>query len=350
VEPFKGLLLGLFFMAVGMSIDFAALWAQAGTVLAVLLGFLAIKTVVLWAMARAMALPYQERPVFTLLLAQGGEFAFVVFQQAQGAGIFDAAVGSVLVGAVALSMLLTPLLLVAVDRFVMPRYARHGAAAPMPALDTPQDAPVIVAGFGRYGQIIGRMLYANKLRVTVLDHDADQVDAVRRFGFRVHYGDATRLDLLRMAGAATAKVLVVAIDNVDQSLELVDLVREHFPNLAIVARARNVAHYYRLRERGVTLIERETLDSALMSARSVLQQLGWHPHHARRLALRFRAHSVEQLERMLPHAGNQAQLISIAKEGRQQLEQLFGEERADVHARRVQGWGDGGPGAASPDR
>ena len=176
--------------------------------------------------------------------------------------------------------------------------------------------------------------------MTVLDHDADQIDVLRRFGFRVHYGDATRLDLLRMAGAATARVLVVAIDDVDQSLKLVDLAREHFPHLSIVARARNVAHYYRLRERGVSMIERETLDSALMSARSVLQVLGWQPHHARQQAMRFRAHSVEQIERMWPHAGNQAQLISIAKEGRQQLEELFGEERAEVQTRSREGWGD----------
>jgi len=339
VEPFKGLLLGLFFMAVGMSVDFAALWAQAGVVAAVLVGFLAVKALVLWGIARAMALPYQERPVFTLLLAQGGEFAFVVFQQATGAGVFSAQVSSVLVGAVALSMLLTPLLLVVIDRFVLPRYGR-GQSAQAPPLNTPQDAPVILAGFGRYGQIIGRMLYANRLRVTVLDHDADQIDVLRRFGFRVHYGDATRLDLLRMAGAATARVLVVAIDDVDQSLKLVDLAREHFPHLTVVARARNVAHYYRLRERGVSMIERETLDSALMSARSVLQVLGWQPHHARQQAMRFRAHSVEQIERMWPHAGNQTQLISIAKEGRQQLEELFGEERAEVQVRSDQGWGE----------
>ncbi|HET7868592.1 MAG TPA: glutathione-regulated potassium-efflux system protein KefC [Burkholderiaceae bacterium] len=338
VEPFKGLLLGLFFMAVGMSVDFAALAEQAGVVALVLVGFLAVKALVLWGIARAMALPYQERPVFTLLLAQGGEFAFVVFQQAEGAGVFSAQVSSVLVGAVALSMLLTPLLLVGINRFVLPRYGR-GQAAQAPSLDTQQDAPVILAGFGRYGQIIGRMLYANRLRVTVLDHDADQIDVLRRFGFRVHYGDATRLDLLRMAGAATARVLVVAIDDVDQSLKLVDLAREHFPHLTIVARARNVAHYYRLRERGVTLIERETLDSALMSARSVLQVLGWQPHHARQQAMRFRAHSVEQIERMWPHAGNQTQLISIAKEGRQQLEELFGEERAEAQTHGREGWG-----------
>jgi glutathione-regulated potassium-efflux system ancillary protein KefC len=342
VEPFKGLLLGLFFMAVGMSVDFAALLQRPGVVAAVLVAFLALKAAVLWGLARAMKLPYQERPVFTLLLAQGGEFAFVVFQQAAGAGVFSAQVGSVLVGAVALSMLVTPLLLVAIDRFVLPRYANCDTPA-VSEIHEEQDAPVIICGFGRYGQIIGRMLYANKMRITVLEHDAEQVEVVRRFGFRVFYGDATRLDLLRTAGAAAAKVLVVAIDDVEQSLKVVDLAREHFPNLTVVARARNVTHYYGLRERGVRFIERETLDSALMSARSVLEQLGWQPHHARQLAMRFRAHSIEQLERQRLHAGDQAKLIALAKEGRQQLETLFAEERTVLRTQRARGWSDRAP-------
>jgi glutathione-regulated potassium-efflux system ancillary protein KefC len=203
---------------------------------------------------------------------------------------------------------------------------------------------VIIAGFGRYGQVIGRLMYANGLKATVLDHDAEQVEALRRFGFRVHYGDATRLDLLRMAGAASAKVLVVAIDDVEQSLKLVDIAREHFPGLAIVARARNVQHWYALRDRGVDLIERETLDSALMSGRSVLQLMGWHPHHARQLAMKFRRHSIEQLERLWPHHQDQQALVAMAKQGRQQLEELFAQEREDMQALRSkgkQGWDKG---------
>lgn len=339
VEPFKGLLLGLFFMAVGMSIDFGALLAHPWVVALILFGFLALKAVVLWAIAHAMTLPYQERPVFTLLLAQGGEFAFVVFQQAAGARIFSAEAGSVLVGAVALSMVLTPLLLVLIDRFVIPRYA-NCTLPEIEELAEPQDAPIIIAGFGRYGQIIGRMLYANGLKATVLDHDAEQVETLRRFDFTVFYGDATRLDLLRTAGAEKARVLVLAIDDVEQSLKVADLAREHFPQLAIVARARNVQHYYALRDRGVTLIERETLDSALASARSVLEQMGWLPHHARQMAMRFRRHSVEQLERMWPHQKDQTQLVALAKAGRQQLEELFAQERAQTRERKVQGWGD----------
>ncbi|PXW98818.1 Kef-type potassium/proton antiporter (CPA2 family) [Sphaerotilus hippei] len=333
IEPFKGLLLGLFFMAVGMAIDFEALAQQAWLVAGLLGGFLLIKSLVLWGLAGAVKVPSAERPVFTLLLAQGGEFAFVVFQQAESAGILTAQHSSVLIGTVALSMLITPLLLVLIDRWVLPRQARSQAPSPH-ALAEPQQAPVIIAGFGRYGQVVGRLLYANGLKATVLDHDAEQVETLRRFGFRVHYGDATRLDLLRLAGAGQARVLVVAIDDVERSLRLVDVARAQFPHLQIVARARNVQHYYALRDRGITLIERETLDSALMSGRSVLELMGWQPFQARRLAQRFRRHSLEQLDRMWPHHQDEKALVSMARQGRQQLEELFAQER-EAAAQRV---------------
>lgn len=338
VEPFKGLLLGLFFIAVGMSVDFAALAANPGLALAITTGFLVLKAVVLWGIARGMDVPYQERPVFTLLLAQGGEFAFVVFQQAANARVFPPEVASVLIGAVALSMLATPLLLVAIDRFVLPRYA-NCTLPEVKEIDEPQEAPIILAGFGRYGQIIGRLLYANGLKATVLDHDAEQIETMRRFGWNVFYGDATRLDLLRTAGAAQAKVIVIAIDDIDQSVALAQLAREHFPQATLVARARNVQHYYQLRERGVTLVEREVLDSALMSARSVLEVMGFEPHRARQLAMRFRRHNIEQVEKLWPHYRDQNMLVSMLKQGRAQLEEQFAQEREQRKERREQGWG-----------
>lgn len=326
LEPFKGLLLGLFFIAVGMGIDFAVVFAQPGLVAAIVLGFLAVKTAVLLGMARAMPLPLAERPLFTILLAQGGEFGFVVFQAAQGAGVFDAATASLLVAAVALSMLLTPLALVAVDRWLMPRLTR-GQGPRLAEMDQPQDAPVIIAGFGRYGQIVGRVLMANGIQPTVLDHDSEQVEGIRRFGWPVFYGDATRLDLLRMAGAERARVLVLALDDVERSLALVDLVRQHFPRLAIVARARNVQHWYQLQQRGVAHIERETFDSALMSARSALEAMGFERHQARNLALRFRRHNLEQLAEAAPHFKDESKLIAMAKIGRAQMEQFMADER-----------------------
>ncbi|WP_298831706.1 glutathione-regulated potassium-efflux system protein KefC [uncultured Piscinibacter sp.] len=345
IEPFKGLLLGLFFIAVGMSIDFAVVLAQPLLVAGLVTGFLLLKAAVLWAMGRAMPLPPAERPPFIILLAQGGEFGFVVFQTAAGAAVIDAPTSSLLVAAVALSMLLTPLVLLLSDRFWARRLAAQARDATYDRIDDTQRAPVIIAGFGRYGQIVGRLLYANGLSATVLEHDAEQVEAVRRFGWQVYYGDATRLDLLRSAGAEQARVLVLAIDDVAQSLEVARLARQHFPRLTIVARARNVTHLLELRNLGIEWIERETLDSALMSGRSVLELLGFERHQARTLALRFRRHNLAQVEAMRPHFGDEARLIAMAKLGRQQLEELFAQEREAARQRRSRaGWGgeDGG--------
>ena len=190
------------------------------------------------------------------------------------------------------------------------------------------------------------MLYANGIHPTVLDTDADQIEAMRKFGWPVFYGDATRLDLMRTAGAATAKILVLAIDDVDQSIEVAKMVRENFPDLTIVARARNVRHYFELHDLGVELIERETLDSALMSGRSVLELLGIEPHRARTLAQRFRRHSIQQLVAMAPHMGDEQRLISLSKAGREQLEQLLTQERE--LAERTRGRTDQPSAGAAP--
>nr|WP_315479525.1 glutathione-regulated potassium-efflux system protein KefC [uncultured Rhodoferax sp.] len=337
IEPFKGLLLGLFFIAVGMSIDFGVLLQSPGVMALVVLGFLAVKGLVIYALARHIQLPFQERPVFTLLLAQGGEFAFVVFQAAAGAKVFPAETASLLIGAVAVSMLLSPLILVAVDRLLLPRYANCGVPA-MEEISEQQEAPIVIAGFGRYGQIVGRLLTAEGIATTVLDHDAEMIEAARNIGYRVFYGDATRLDLLRTAGAATAKVLVVAVDDVEQSLEIVDLAQAHFPQLQIVARARDVTHWNQLRDRGVMLVERELFESSLRSARSVLELLGHEPHAARQTALRFRQHNLDLFEKLHPHYKDSSKLIAVIKQGRQQLEEQMAQERAEQTQRRPHNW------------
>ncbi len=338
LEPFKGLLLGLFFIAVGMSIDFAVVLAQPGLIAAIVLGFLLVKAIVLVAIARFMPIPLAERPVFVILLAQGGEFGFVVFQAAQQAGVIDGSTSSLLVAAVAVSMLISPLALVLADKWLLPKLTQQGATK-LAEIDEPQNEQVIIAGFGRYGQIVGRLLLANGIQPTVLDYDSEAVEGIRRFGITVFYGDATRLDLLRKAGGAGARVLVVAIDNVEQSLALVDMAREHFPQLTIVARARNVQHFYQLRDRGVTLIERETFDSALMSARGVLEALGFERHQARNLALRFRRHNLEQIEETAPHFKDESKLIAMSRIGRAQMEQFMAEERQRKDSRATgEGW------------
>jgi glutathione-regulated potassium-efflux system ancillary protein KefC len=220
------------------------------------------------------------------------------------------------------------------------RLAQRGPAAAR-AADAIDDAhaPVIIAGYGRYGQIVGRLLSAHGVSATVLDHDPDQIDLLRRFGSKVFYGDATRLDLLEAAGAARATLLVVAIDQVEDSLALVDLARASFPNLRIVARARNVRHWLELARRGVTTIERETFESALRSGRQALEALGVPPYEAREVADTFRRHNVATLHAMAPHFGDEAQTVAIARSGREELEENLRRDReAQQQRQRGAGW------------
>ncbi len=328
IEPFKGLLLGLFFMAVGMGIDFGVLLQSPWRVAGVLLGFLLVKAVVIYAVARAMQLPFQDRPVFTLLLAQGGEFAFVVFQAAAGAQVFSPETASLLIGTVAVSMVLSPLILVAVDKLLLPRYAHCGVPL-LEEISEQQEAPIIIAGFGRYGQIVSRVLLAEGIAATVLDHDAEMIEVARNLGYRVFYGDATRLDLLRTAGAAQATILVLAVDDVEQSLEIVDLAHAHFPQLQIVARAHDVTHWNKLRDRGVMLVERELFASSLLSARSVLELLGRSSEETVASTVRFRQHNLALFEKLHPHYRDRAKFVAGVKEGRAQLEEQMAQERAE---------------------
>jgi len=274
------------------------------------------------AMARRLGVPARERWLFTALLAQGGEFAFVVLGAARDASVLPGTWGAMLNAAVALSMAATPLLVIAAERWV----TRHGSDRADDVIEDAQ-APVIIAGFGRYGQIVGRMLLAHGVRTTVLDHDPDNIEVIRRFGYKVFYGDATRLDLLQAAGAGRARLLVVAIDGVEESLKIVDLARTHFPNLQMVARARNVRHWLELASRGVDAAERETFESALRSGRQALEKLGMSPFEARELADTFRRTNLSTLRAMRPHFQDQEKLVAVARSGLNELEENLRRDR-----------------------
>ena len=266
IEPFKGLLMGLFFIAVGMSIDFGLLAQRAA---ARSLALRRRRCSLLKGAALALLAPRARRRRAAALAvrraARAGRRVRVRACSASRArrACCPATWDALLTLVVALSMALTPLLLLAARQAARARAAARRSAPT--TRSRPTDAPVIIAGFGRFGQIVGRLLFASGMRATVLDHDPDQIELLRKFGFRVFYGDATRLDLLRPPARRDARLLVNAIDDVDDSLALVDRVREHFPHLPIVARARNVTHYFELRARGVTVVERETFESALRS-------------------------------------------------------------------------------------
>jgi glutathione-regulated potassium-efflux system ancillary protein KefC len=236
--------------------------------------------------------------------------------------------------AVALSMALTPLLLILHDKLV----ARAAGAVERES-DVEDTSPqVIIAGFGRFGQIVGRLLFASGIKATVLDHDPDQIELLKRFGFRIYYGDATRLDLLHAAGAERAKLIVCAIDDPESSLRLVDAVLEHFPHLQIVARARNVGHWQKLRTRGIRIVERETFESAVVVGRKALEVLGVRPYEAHERADLFRRHNIRMLEEVLPIWANEAERVSQAKAGREQLERQMERERLDLERHGSRGW------------
>lgn len=322
IEPFKGLLLGLFFISVGMTIDFGLLASRPGTIALLLAGFLSIKIAALFAVSYALGIGVRGCRFFAFVLSQAGEFGFVVFGSARAAELLSPEWEGLLTITVALSMGATPLLLLFHDRLLARR-----AQATRRADTIDATGPVIIAGFGRFGQIVGRLLLANDVRAVVLDHDLDQIESLRKFGYRVFYGDATRLDLLQAAGADKARLLVNAIDDVNDSIALVDRVRASFPHLPILARARNVSHYFELKLRGVEVVERETFESALRVGRAALEALGMDRYRAREMADAFRRHNIASVDATLPFYQDEARRMSMAKAGREELEQQFARDR-----------------------
>ena len=337
IEPFKGLLLGLFFIAVGMSIDFGILLSEPMLIAGLALGLVTMKAMVLFMLGRVYGLPARQLPLFALVLSQGGEFAFVLFGVAQSFGVFPATITDTLIVTVALSMLTTPLLMVFNDKFVAPRLD-HTPAPPMDEMED-QGHPVIIAGFGRFGQIVGRLLHANGIDATVLEHDPDHIEILRRFRFKVFYGDACRLDLLRAAGADSAKLLVIAIDDREGTLRLAELVRENFPHLQIISRAWDVAHVFELLEHGVCAYERETFEGALRLGEEALKQLGCTAWRAKQAAHRFRAHDEETLHEIYQHYHDDfEERIRISADARQRLREIMQSDENHLSSQADRDW------------
>ena len=339
IEPFKGLLLGLFFISVGAEIDFGLMASRPLAIAGLVLGTMALKLGVLWALGRAFGLDRPARWLLAFSLCQVGEFAFVLFSFGTQTGVFSEELVGPLVASTALTMLLTPLVFVALERWVLPRVATKAAARPHDEI-AHEDNPVVLAGFGRVGQVVGRMLRLNGFGVTVLDLDPQMVDVLRRLGSQVHYGDASRLDLLVAAGCARAKLFVLAIDDVEKSLEVAKLVQRNFPQLPILARARNRSHYHQLRQLGIRVIVRETIGSALELGERALVGLGVRAHTASRLALRWRVHDERNLDRMEQHFGKDAQtFFAEARKTLAEAEAAMREEHeAAKREERDAGW------------
>lgn len=327
IQPFKGLLLGLFFIAVGMSVDFSILLDQPFVVLSLLIGLLAIKILVLLALARPAKLTQADGWLFAFVLSQGGEFAFVLISLAAQENLLDPRLAALLVIVATFSMLATPFLLFLYDRYICPRVCREQV---QDSDVKDQGHPVIIAGYGRFGQIVGRLLMSLGVPITVLDHDANQIEMLRKFAFKVFYGDASRLDLLEAAGAANARLLVLAIDDRDTLIETAKMVRKHYPHLTILARARSRRDVGDLLEIGVTLVRRETFNSALEVGEMALRELGFGAHQAHRAALRFKHYDEKMLTTAMQFRGDEQKAIDYAIKARQELEELMQKDQEEI--------------------
>jgi len=330
VQPFEGLLLGFFFLSVGMSANLGLAAQQPDFFAMVVPGIMAAKAVVAFILGRVGGQPTQAALRFALALPQGSEFSFVLFAAAIGSGALTQAASDRATLAIALSMAATPLLFALSERFVVPRFK---TTVP-PIYDEIEDdgAPVIICGFGRVGQIVGRVLRMRGIGFTALEQDSEQVEVIRRFGTRVYYDDPSRPDLLRAAGAEHARLLVIALEDMEETLQVIDIVRRTFPNLRIVSRARNRRHAHLLMDRGITRQVRETFHSSLRLSEMVLEDLGVKPDEARRAVEFFRAYDERTLAETHAFYDDERQLIQNAKQAADELSGLF---EADLQERRV---------------
>lgn len=325
IEPFKGLLLGTFFMAVGLGLDLGVVAANPLTIVAGAVALVAIKGAVLVAVARANGIPLANALLLGGLLAQGGEFAFVIFAEAGALGLLAPGMAGVLVATVTLSMALTPLLVWAAGAVIRP-----------PSMDNepiqPGEArPIIIAGFGRFGQMVGRVLGSLRINFTAIESSFEQVAFVRRFGHKVFFGDVTRLDTLKAAGIDNARLFILAVDDVDTSVACAELIRHHYPDLPIYARARNRNHSFRLLDLGVTELTRETMLSSTELARHVLEHEGYPVGQAEGIIRQWRRYDESLLREQSQFHTDESSLVASAQQAARDLEKLF---EADASAKR----------------
>jgi glutathione-regulated potassium-efflux system protein KefB len=327
IEPFKGLLLGLFFIAVGMSVNIGLVTERPAVVAGLVLGLVALKALVLYGIGRWSLQRNEPSLSLSIVISQGGEFAFVLFGLAVGFRVMDRALADLLVVVVSLSMATTPLLFTAYAKLVRPRLEKKAQREFDVAPE--EDAPVIIAGFGRVGQVVGRMLRAKRIPFTAIDASPEHIDFMRRFGSKIYYGDASRLDLLRAARADKAKVFVLAIDDVEASMRTAEAVRQHFPHLTIFARARNRDHTYRLLNMGITRVMRETFLSSLEMTGDILEELGVILSDRQAVLQRFRQHDEALIQRNYKHHGDEKKLAEMAAQARKELEEIFEKDAAE---------------------
>ncbi|WP_304175212.1 monovalent cation:proton antiporter-2 (CPA2) family protein [Phenylobacterium aquaticum] len=325
IEPFRGLLLGLFFITVGAGLDFGVVARQPFLLFGLVVGVMILKALAMFAVGRLARMPQREAATTAVALAQGGEFAFVLLTFAVGAGVMGGDLAKLMSAVVAVSMAFTPLAFLAYEILVLNRAEALGPEPEHIPFDE-KDPEVIIAGYGRFGQIASRLLIANEVSTVTLDSSIEQIDLLRRFGRKVHYGDASRLDLLRAAGAEKAKLLLVAIDDQDKAIEIVEAAREAFPHLTVLARAFDRRHAYDLLKKGAHGVERETFEGGLKFGERALKHLGFSAKRASKAAAIFRKHDIASFLRLAPVWGEDRYILA-SRDAAETMERLL---RADL--------------------
>jgi len=323
IEPFKGLLLGIFFISIGASLNFTLIGEEILLIAGLTTGLIGFKWLVLIGISFIFKMAKKERSLFGIALAQGGEFAFVLFQVSKTNGVLPPQTIEPLISAVAISMFLTPLLFLAHEKFIA---SRHGDEEDSRDADTIDHGghKVILAGFGRLGTDLGRFLISAGIKPVILDHDAANVDVLRKFGFEVYYGDITRLDLLEAAGAAEAELLIITLGDIDKSRELVELAAKHYPHLKIAVNVSDRSSAYKLMDLGVKHMRRETFGSALTLGQDALKILGFDPYEAHRLMRIFRKNDEEMMPELYKmHRKDEESYISMYQKHNADLEELM---------------------------
>jgi len=350
IEPFKGLLLGLFFIAVGASIDIDIVAGEPGLVFSLVLMLIVTKFAVLLLVGRIFRLKLADNLMFAFMLAQGSEFAFLLFAFATQNRVMDNDLANLLIVVVVLTMMVTPLLIIVYERLIRPRFIECVSRPEDEQIDT-DDNPVIVAGYGRFGQIVSRLLMAEGIRTTLLDHDAGQIELTGRFGYKVFYGDASRVELLQAAGAGKARLLVIAIDERQKAVQMVKSAQQHFPALRVLARAYDRSHAYELMEAGADVITRETFGSALIMGEEALKLLGYEDAQAYRVMRTFKHHDEAGLQKLYEVWGDEHAYSLRIRQNLEDLEKVLQDDtqEAEAHIRAAWKYLGGAEGKDDPE-
>ena len=350
IEPFKGLLLGLFFIAVGASIDFNIITGEPGLVFSLVLMLIVTKFAVLLLLGRVFRLKLVDNLMFAFMLAQGSEFAFLLFAFATQNQVMGHDLANLLIVVVVLTMMATPLLIIAYERMIRPRFVESVSTREDEKIDT-DDNPVVVAGYGRFGQIVSRLLKAEGIQTTLLDHDAGQIELTGRFGYKVYYGDASRVELLQAAGAGKARLLVIAIDERQKAVQMVKSAKQHFPALSVLARAYDRSHAYELMEAGADVITRETFGSALIMGEEALKLLGYEDAQAYFVMRTFKHYDEAGLHKLYEIRGDEHAYSLRIRQHVENLEKVLQDdsEEAESHIKAAWKYLQGAEGKDDPE-